>query len=245
MKRNATKPTAVPGAFTGFPSDMFRFMAELKRNNDRDWFNENKSRYKSSVLAPMSSFIAAMDTKLAKVSDCFVADPRPNGGSMFRIYRDVRFSKDKSPYKEHIACHFRHMAGKDAHAPGFYMHFEEGDVFFGGGIWHPPTPELTRIRERISDEPEQWKRATRSVSFRRRFGEISGESLKRPPKGFDADAPMIDDLKRKSFFAVQHVTPARAKAKTFTKDVQSAFVALVPMMRFLTEAIGVSFSLDD
>jgi len=234
-----------PGSFTGFPSDMFRFMAELKRNNDRDWFNENKARYKSSVLAPMSSFIAAMDTKLAKVSDCFVADPRPNGGSMFRIYRDVRFSKDKSPYKEHIACHFRHMAGKDAHAPGFYMHFEEGDVFFGGGIWHPPTPELTRIRERISDEPEQWKRATRSVSFRRRFGEISGESLKRPPKGFDADDPMIDDLKRKSFFAVQHVTPARAKAKTFTKDVQSAFVALVPMMRFLTEAIGVSFSLDD
>jgi uncharacterized protein (TIGR02453 family) len=245
MKRAAAKSIEEPAPFDGFPSDMFRFLAELKRNNNREWFNENKPRYKDSIQAPMSSFIHAMDSKLAKVSDCFVADPRPNGGSMFRIYRDVRFSKDKSPYKEHIACHFRHIGGKDAHAPGFYMHFEDGDVFFGGGIWHPPTPELTKIRERISGDAAMWKKATRGAAFRRRFGEVSGESLKRPPKGFDADDPMIEDLKQKSFFAVQHVTPARAKKKEFTKDVQAAFVALVPMMRFLTEAIGVSFSLDD
>jgi len=139
--------------FDGFPEEMFRFLRELKKHNDRDWFNANKERYKTHVVAPMVSFIEAMDGRLARVSDCFLADARPNGGSMFRIYRDTRFSKDKSPYKEHVACHFRHMSGKDAHAPGFYVHLEPGDVFFGGGIWHAPPPVLIRSARRSSTRP--------------------------------------------------------------------------------------------
>jgi uncharacterized protein (TIGR02453 family) len=101
----------MPNTFNGFPRDFFSFFRELKAHNERPWFEANKQRFRDSVQAPMSAFIEAMAPRLTKISKHFTADPRPNGGSMFRIYRDVRFSKDKRPYKEHAACHFRHAAG--------------------------------------------------------------------------------------------------------------------------------------
>jgi uncharacterized protein (TIGR02453 family) len=232
-------------SFEGFPADLFKFLRSLKRNNEREWFNTNKQRYKDSIVAPMSEFIAAMDGRLAKVSDCFIADPRPNGGSMFRIYRDVRFSKDESPYKEHVACHFRHIGGRDAHTLGFYVHLEPDNVFFGGGMYNPANPTLRQIRTAIAEDPTEWKRATRSKSFKVRFGEVQGGSLKRVPQGFDPDHVFADDLKRKSFFAVQRVDPELALSKDFAPEVQKSFVALKPMMRFLADSVGVSFELDD
>jgi uncharacterized protein (TIGR02453 family) len=231
--------------FDGFPNQTFKFLRDLKKNNDRDWFNANKARYKDYVVAPMVSFIEAMDGRLAKVSDCFVADPRPNGGSMFRIYRDTRFSNDKTPYKEHIACHFRHMAGKDAHAPGFYVHLENEQVFFGGGIWHAENAVLNQIRQAIVDDPDGWKAATRKKAFRERFGGLEGDSLKRPPQGFDPDHPFIDDIKRKDFFGIQSVKPQVARTPEFVDEVTKAFVALKPLMEFLTVAVGLSFQLDE
>lgn len=231
-------------SFSGFPPDLLRFLRELKANNDREWFNANKQRYRESVVEPMCAFITAMDAVLARVSDCFVADPRPSGGSMFRIYRDVRFSHDKRPYKEHAACHFRHMAGKDAHAPGFYVHLEPDEVFFGGGIWHPPGPVLQRVREAISEQADEWLAITRSRGFKQRFGAVAGEALKRPPRGFEADDPCIEDLKRKSFFAMKHVDAKLATTPAFIKDVERAFVALGPFVEFLTLAAGHSFTLD-
>ena len=231
--------------FSGFPQDLFDFLSELKANNDRDWFNANKDRYRASVVGPMTEFISAMDEVLAKVSDCFLADPRPTGGSMFRIYRDVRFSHDKRPYKEHAASHFRHIAGKDAHAPGFYVHLEPDDVFFGGGIWHPPGPVLQRVREAIDEDADQWTGLTRSAAFKRRFGAVAGEGLKRPPRGFDPQHPCIEDLKRKSFFAMKHVDPELATTAKFLKEVERTFVAMGPFVEFLTLAAGHPFSLDE
>ncbi len=228
-----------------FREDTFRFFEELRRNNNREWFAANKERYKRSVVAPMVAFIEAMDVRLARVSDCFVADPRPNGGSMFRIYRDLRFTPDRRPYKEHAACQFRHIAGKDAHAPGFYVHIEPGNVFFGGGIWHPPAPALACIRRAIIEQPERWRRITRSRAFRRRFGGLAGDSLKRPPRGVPPDHPLIDDLKRKDFFALQRVEPGLALRPEFVDEVTRAFVALKPLMKFLTDALGLAFSLAD
>ena len=135
--------------FAGFPKDFFAFFRELRENNERPWFEANKQRFRDSVQAPMSEFIAAMAPLLAKISKHFVADPRPNGGSMFRIYRDVRFSRNKRPYKDHAACHFRHAAGRDVHAPGFYMHFGPDEVFFGGGLWTPPPDALALVRREL------------------------------------------------------------------------------------------------
>ena len=113
---------------------LFDFMRELKANNERPWFEANKARYRAEVRDPMLDFIEAFAEPLAEISPHFRADPRPNGGSLFRIYRDTRFAKDKTPYKTNVGAHFRHEAGKDAHAPGFYLHLEPGMCFAGCGV---------------------------------------------------------------------------------------------------------------
>ena len=169
-------------AFEGFPKDFFAFFRELKANNNRVWFEANKQRFRDSVQAPMSAFISAMAPRLKKISKHFIADPRPNGGSMFRIYRDVRFAKDKRPYKEHAACHFRHDLGKDAHAPGFFMHVSPSEVVFGGGLWMPPPDALTKIRETIASKPQAWKKMLSDKAF----AKISRASAARDCRGHRA-----------------------------------------------------------
>ncbi len=228
--------------FSGFPDDLFAFFAELAVNNDREWFSRNKARYQSSVVTPMCEFIAAMGPRLGAISDCFVADPRPHSGSMFRIYRDVRFSPDKRPYKENAGCHFRHVAGRDAHAPGYYVHLAPGEVFFGGGIWRPPSGTLRKVRAAIAEDPEGWNRAAQGGDFVACFGAVAGDGLKRPPAGFDADHPCIEALKRKSHYATRQVDPAVARTPRFIEEVDRAFVALTPLMKFLTAALDVPFS---
>ncbi len=244
---SARKPAttaAASGGFEGFPKDFLAFFRDIAKNNDREWFAANKERYKQSVEAPLLAFIRAMDLPLGRFADCFQAIARTNGGSMFRIYRDTRFSRDKSPYKENAGCHFRHEAGKDAHAPGFYVHLEPRDVFFGGGLWHPPGPELRKVREAIEADPERWFGITRAPAFRRRFGEVRGDSLKRPPAGFDADHPAIEDLKRTSFFALQEVRASEIHSKDFVREVAKSFEALGPFMQFLTDALGLPYHRD-
>lgn len=245
VKKTRTKKARVQkvdDSFAGFPKDLIRFLKELKKNNNRDWFMENKARYKKSIVEPMCDFIVAMGPRLEKISNCYVADGRANGGSMFRIYRDVRFSKDKRPYKEHAACHFRHEAGKDAHAPGFYIHFEPGEVLIGGGIWMPPNPHLDKIRQAIVDKPEQWKKITSGKTFRKYFSHVVGDGLKRPPRGFDKDHPLILDLKRKSFFAMHKVDVKLVYTPDFIKEVERTFKALSPLLEFLTVALDLPYS---
>ena len=227
--------------FSGFPKGFFAFFRELKSNNDRTWFEENKSRFRESVQAPMSAFITAMAPRLAKVSKHFTADPRPNGGSMFRIYRDVRFSKDKRPYKEHAACHFRHSVGKDVHAPGFYMHFATDEVFFGGGLWMPPPDALLKIRGAIASKAANWKKIVTDKGFISHFDGVRGDSLSRLPRGFDADHPFIDDIKRKSFFAMQEGSAKLASSPKLVDAVAESFQAARPLMKFLCTAVEVPF----
>ena len=115
-----------------FGPELFDFLRELRENNDRDWFQANKERYEHDVKEPLLGFISDFGPRIAKISPHIRADPRPTGGSLFRIYRDVRFSKNKAPYKVHAAAQFRHKRGKDVHAPGYYLHLEPGQVFAGG-----------------------------------------------------------------------------------------------------------------
>jgi uncharacterized protein (TIGR02453 family) len=229
-------------AFDGFPKDFFAFFRELKAHNERPWFEANKQRFRDSVQAPMSAFIADMAPRLKKVSKNFVADPKPNGGSMFRIYRDVRFSKDKRPYKEHAACHFRHTAGKDVHAPGFYMHFGAGEVYFGGGMYMPDAPALGRIRDAIVQKPAAWKAVKANRAFVKAFGELGGDDvLLRAPRGYDPEHPLIDDIKRKSFFAMHEADVKLAASPKLVDAVANSFAAAGPLMRFLCNAQGVPF----
>lgn len=227
--------------FTGFPKEFFGFFRELKDNNERGWFNHNKDRYRAEVVEPMSNFIAAIAPGLEKVSTRYVADPRPNGGSMFRIYRDIRFSKDKRPFKEHGACQFRHESGRDAHAPGFYVHLAPDEVVYGGGIWKPPGPHLDKVRQAIADDPAAWRKVTGNKKLVAMFGAVEGDGLIRPPRGFDPDHPMIEDIKRKSFFAMRRVGPREALAPDFIDDVEAAFRAATPLMRFVCRALDAPF----
>jgi len=225
-------------AFTGLPRDYFAFFSELKENNNREWFNDNKPRFRESVQEPLAAFVEAMAPRLKKISRHFVADPRLNGGSVFRIYKDVRFSKDKSPYKTHGGVQFRHARGKDAHAPGFYVHLAPDEIFYGGGIWHPPAPQLLNIREAIRDKGKSWSTAITGAAFKKRFKGVRGEGLTRPPRGFGGDHPLIEDIKRKSFFAMAEGKPARAKKPAFADDVAAAMRDGKPLMKFLCDAVG-------
>jgi uncharacterized protein (TIGR02453 family) len=229
-------------AFDGFPGDFFAFFRELKANNNRSWFEANKQRYKDSVQAPMSEFIADMQPRLAKISRQFVADPKPNGGSMFRIYRDVRFSKDKRPYKEHAACHFRHAGGRDVHAPGFYMHFGGHEVYFGGGMYMPEPPALAKIRDAIVRKSAAWKTMKADKVFAKTFGGLGGDHvLSRPPRGYDPLHPLIEDIKRKSFFAMRDADLKLARSAKLPDVVAETFKAASPLMKFLCAAQGVKF----
>lgn len=228
--------------FPGFTADFYKFLTELKDNNNRDWFNENKDRYLNSVANPMCQFVAAMGPRLEKISKYYVADPRRHGGSMFRIYRDARFSKDKRPYKEHVGCQFRHVAGKDAHAPGFYAHFEPNNVRIGGGVWMPPGPALFQIRTAIAEKPDEWQTILNNKTFKTRFGGVNGDQLIRPPRGFDKEHPMIDDIKRKSFFVMHPIDPGLILTPKFITEVERIFKAASPMIEFLTRAVELKYS---
>jgi uncharacterized protein (TIGR02453 family) len=226
--------------FAGFPADFFRFFKQLKKNNNREWFNENKTRFQESVLEPMSMFIVAMQPRLMKISGHYVADPKIHGGSMFRIYRDTRFSKDKTPYKTHAACQFRHEAGKDAHAPGFYVHIDTDQVFFGGGIWTPPSPKLNKIRDFIADNARSWariKNARKVVDV----GGIQGDSLKKAPRGFNEEHVHIEDLKRKSFYVMTETSPESAAKPGFVDEVTEGFTRAAPLNRFICDALELAF----
>jgi uncharacterized protein (TIGR02453 family) len=224
--------------FGGFPKDFFAFFEELARNNERPWFMANKARYESSVLAPMTSLVADMAPPLGRISRHYVADPKR---SLFRIYRDVRFSRDKRPYKEHCAAQFRHAAGRDVHAPGFYVHLAPDEIFMGGGMWMPDATALKRVRDAIVRDTAGWRRA-QDKRFRDVYGGLSDEySLKRAPKGYDPDHPAIADIKRTSFVFSHESTRGRASKAAFLDEIEDAFTAARPIMRFLCKALDLPF----
>ena len=220
--------------------DLFAFLVDLKQNNNRDWFNDNKSRYEQNVKEPLLDLIADFSPFLAEISPHFRAIPKANGGSLFRIYRDVRFSKNKDPYKAHAAIHFRHHSGKDAHAPGYYLHVEPGNVFVGMGIWHPESGALRSIRSAIEAQPEEWKTIVTAPDFSRTY-ELKGESLQRPPKGFDADHPCIVDIKRKDFMGVAEFDQDTAFRADLLPFLSMTWQTGRPFMRFISNAMNVDF----
>jgi uncharacterized protein (TIGR02453 family) len=219
---------------------LFKFLRNLKENNNRPWFQENKSRYEQDVKEPLLQFIRDFGMHLPEISENYTAVAKANGGSMFRIYRDVRFSKDKSPYKTAAAIHFRHVAGKDVHAPGFYLHLEPDSVFVGCGIWRPESKTATKIREAIVAKPEVWREAVGNQAFLAQF-ELGGESLKRPPRGFDKDHPLVEDLKRKDFIASAELSEAVACEDDFLVRYVALCKNASPFMQFLTESLQLAW----
>jgi uncharacterized protein (TIGR02453 family) len=216
--------------------ETFKFLRELAANNNRDWFQANKDRYEQRVRNPILHFISDVAPRLAKISPHLVADPRPSGGSLFRIYRDTRFSHDKSPYKTHLGVHFFHESSKKAPSvPGFYLHLSSGESFVAGGIWHPDPPALARIRDAIVAGTPEWK------AFKKSKLPIEGGSLKRPPKGYAADHPAIDDLKRTDLVASVALTDKEVCAPDFISSFVGTCRTITPITRFVARALGMAW----
>ncbi len=218
--------------------DLFSFFRDLKTHNDREWFADNKGRYEAVVKEPLLGFIAAFGPLLHAISHHFLAIPKVTRGSLFRIYRDTRFSADKSPYKTHAAVHFRHERSRDAHAPGFYLHLEPDSVMAGLGLWHPDAPSLRGIRDAIASDPDAWHAATCTPPITDHFVQ-AGERLQRPPKGYDASHPLIAELKRKDFYALTTLTESEACDPAFLERLAARYAAGSDMMSFLCGAVGV------
>jgi uncharacterized protein (TIGR02453 family) len=215
-----------------FTADTFNFLRELRENNDRAWFAQNKHRYETAVRDPALQFISGFGAKLAKISPHLVADPRPVGGSMFRIYRDTRFSRDKSPYKIHIGIHFFHERAKKAPSvPGFYLHLQPGESFAAAGIWHPDSAALEQLRRSIAADSPEWR------DLRKSKLPIEGGSLKRPPRGFPADHRYVEDLKRTDFVTSIRLDDAQLRSPRFAGDFAAACRKMSPMVRFATRAL--------
>lgn len=223
-----------------FTLETFKFLRDLARNNRRDWFLENKERYEEVARGPAQRFIVDFGPVLKQLSPHFSADPRPVGGSLFRIHRDVRFGKDKSPYKTHLGIQFRHRSAKDPHTPGFYLHIEPGESFIAAGIWRPDGPTLARIREAIDTDPKSWRKARDDRRFRELF-DLSGDSLTRVPRGYDPEHPFAEDLMRKDFVASYTLTDKAVTAPGFFGEFSNACKAISPFMRYLCRVNGLQF----
>lgn len=223
-----------------FTKDTFDFLEQLAANNQRSWFEENKLRYDSLVREPALDFIEEMGPVLEKFAPQFRAEPRKVGGSLMRVFRDTRFSRDKTPYKTNIGIQFRHALGKDVHAPGFYVHIATNECFLGAGCWHPDAQSLGRFRDHIVRKPEHWIDARDNKSFADHW-KLFGESLARPPRGYDANHPAVVDLKRKDFVGIAPLSFTEVTGSTLVKVAEDRFSRAAPFMKFLCDALELQY----
>ena len=223
---------------TYFTPALFTFLRQLKSHNNREWFQEHRARFTSDVEAPMLRFITDVGPHLAGISHAVVADPRRTGGSLYRIYRDTRFSADKSPYKVNVAASFPHAAKRDktkelASVPGFYLHLEPGDSFGGGGIYHPDMATLTRIRTAIVQNNKGW------AAVKRTGIEIEGDRLTRAPAGFDPAHPFVEDLRRKDLYTLTSFSEKDVCGPAFLERYIDCCRASAALVGFIAKAMGL------
>jgi len=218
-----------------FTPELFQYLKQLKRNNKREWFLRNKDRYETLLRQPALAFITDFRFRLREISPWLVADPKPNGGSLLRIYRDIRFSNDKTPYKTNVGMRFAHAGSKgDIHGAGLYLHLDPGQSFLAGGNWHPDPRTLARIRDAIAWKSDEWKKATRRLT-------LEGDRLTRPPKGYCADHLMIEYLKFKDYIASVSFTDAQVCSPKFMTELVAGCRKLSPMVSFLSRAVGLQY----
>jgi len=223
-----------------FSRGLFAFLRDLSANNDRPWFMANKARYERHVKAASQRFIEDFQMPLHGISSYLVADPSTVGGSLFRIYRDTRFSKDKRPYKTHVGIRFQHQEAKNVHAPGYYLHISLDGIWMGAGIWRPGSPALGKIRGAIMENPAAWKRTKNAKRFRETFA-LTGDVLKRAPRGTDPDHPLIEDLRRTDFIGTSPLSRKILLGTDLMGEFTSRCRAAAPFNRFLCGALGLRY----
>jgi uncharacterized protein (TIGR02453 family) len=223
-----------------FSAATFDFLRQLALNNNREWFAEHKDTYLTAVRDPFLRLIEDLAPEVQKISPHYRADPKPMGGSLFRIYRDARFSSDKSPYKNWAGARIAHARRKQTAAPSFYLHVAPDECFVGGGIWQPDPPTQRKIRDFLVENPASWIKATRSSAFSKQL-QLGGSSLTRPPRGVDPAHALIADIKRKDFVCLGGLSEAQICSKQLKTQVLNAFHAAAPMVDYLCAALDLEF----
>jgi uncharacterized protein (TIGR02453 family) len=219
---------------TPFTPKTVSFLRSLKRNNDREWFKARRDQYDRHVHAPMVALVEQLAIDMKSFAPELIAAPKQ---SLFRIYRDTRFSHDKRPLKTHAAAVFRTRELPRPQGAGLYVEIAPQWVWIGGGMWRPEPPELVRIREHISETWPELKRMTGSARFRKRLSELSGEALTRVPRGYRADHPAAEFLKLRQFHAGAEFPAAFAYSPRFYPTLVDTFKTLMPLVRFLNEPL--------
>lgn len=223
-----------------FGTGLVKFLRDLEDNNNRPWFEENKDRYESQVREPALAFIRAMEPQVRKVSPHLAAIDRKVGGSLMRIHRDVRFSKDKAPYKTNLGIQFRHESGKDVHAPGLYFHVDDQGVFLAVGMWHPDRETLTSVREAIAENSKGWKRVRDGKRFRETWN-LEGESLRSAPRGYPKDHPLIDDLRRTDHIAVCKMKKTDLTRGDLVREIGDRYRLAKSYLGWIAKALDLPF----
>jgi uncharacterized protein (TIGR02453 family) len=222
--------------FDGYPKEGITFLKQLKKNNNREWFAKHKQEYEDFVKLPMQSLVAELNPMMKSFASDFVIDPKR---SLFRIYRDTRFSKNKTPYKTHVAVIFQPTKNWKDRA-GLYLHIEPGEVYLGGGMYMPSSENLKDIRNAIANHSKQFLAIIEAKDFKKHFGKIEGDKLQRVPKGFSPEHEMADFLKFKQFFMSYSMPEGECFKKSFPKIVCNVFEPMMPLVRFINEAINNS-----
>ena len=224
-----------------FDSKLYRFFVELAKNNQRDWFQSNKQRFEQEVQQPLLDYVEAMAKPLKKISPSILAIGKKSGGSLTRIYRDTRFAKDKTPYQNYLMAHFGPTASMQEPSAGFYLRVDAKGLTCGMGMCGD-SRAIKLIRQHIDTHQKEFVRARDHRTFTQMYPEgITGESLKRPPQGFDKDHPLLDDLKRKGFFTELTLPKRQATKKDVVEYSMAAFKAAKPLVAFLNRAMNVDF----
>jgi uncharacterized protein (TIGR02453 family) len=208
------------------------FLRQLKKNNDKAWFDAHRKEYEAAKK-DFEGFVAELLKALSTLEPA-LADQKPKDCT-YRIFRDVRFSKDKTPYKSYFGAFFSSDGRKGTRA-GYYLHLDPGAIFAGGGLWQPEPPILKKVRQEIDYDFGAFKKIIDDNSFKKHFPKIDGESLSKPPQGYEADNPAIEYLKMKSFTAGHAMPDEALTSKDALKNVVSAFTTLRPFIDFLNRA---------
>lgn len=237
-------PRAAPDAFTGFRPAALTFLRALTRNNTREWFEANRERYESHIKRPMQILVEEIDARLGEIAPEMIGNPKK---SIFRIYRDVRFSKDKSPYKTNAAAWFYHRDAGHAvgtaavhGGAGFYFQIAPQECMVAGGIWMPPTAALKTLREAIADDPSELTSVLQQRTFKRTFGQLSDEAvLKRTPRGFPADHPAAELLRYKSFTVSKPLSEAEILSSALPDIIALRYATMLPLIRWINRVLGL------
>lgn len=219
---------------------LFKFLDQLHQNNRREWFNENKPRYQSDVQLPAVELVRQLEKPLSRVAPMLSCDARPHGGSVMCIYRDTRFSKDKTPYKSHVGIGLDHQADTVAGPPGIYIHLSAAESFIGCGSWRPPRETLAAMRAAIDSDAEAWRKLKRQKRFRETYT-LVGESLKTSPRDYSPDHPLIEDIRRIDYIATSPLSQAEITAPGIIELLIDRIKAARPFMAFLCNAVEIPY----